>query len=69
MKREWNNPEVKSLGVENTNEGDCNVVETYGVEPVWHCLTHGKYFSTYEDLQVHIKDIENNGKNHTIRAS
>ena len=69
MNKEWVNPELKNLAVEKTNEDECNVVITYGAEPVWHCITHEKYFTTYEALQAHIKDIENNGKHHEIRAS
>jgi len=69
MKKEWSNPKIKNLGVENTNEDGCNYVQTCNPEPIWHCLTHSMYFSSYQDLQKHIQDIENNGKYHEIRAS
>jgi len=68
MKKEWSNPEVKNLGIENTNENVCNT-EICSVGPIWHCLTHGAYFETYQDLQNHIQDIEHNGKYHEVRAS
>ncbi|MEG1254496.1 hypothetical protein [Clostridium sp.] len=69
IKKQCSNPEVKNLGVQNTNEDMCNVVKAGCAEPIWHCLTHNTYFSNYQDLQNHIQDIENNGKYHEIRAS
>lgn len=65
MKKEWSNPEVKNLAVENTNEQECNFATTYSTPTIWHCVTHNLYFTDVAERVAHEEEY----KYHEIRKS
>ena len=65
IKKEWNNPELKNLAIENTNQEACNISATYSTPTIWHCITHNMYFTDLQEKADH----EEKYNYHEIRKS